>query len=127
MSPNRKNILALFFLAFFFASCEKDPFDFRSKYVGDYNFSIHNRSWANGTIPIDTTYTATGRVDYDSDINYIQVIYSNSDRPDKYKIYEDGTIGPCEGEFESKNKLFINCSQYSPGGGYSNTIIGERQ
>lgn len=108
--------------------CKKNPFDYRTKYVGDYSFTIHYSSWSPFYGQFDTTYSIDGKIDYGSIKNTISIIYSGSTSPQMFTIYEDGTIeDDCKGEFESANKIKYSCYWASPAAHTFESVIGEKK
>ena len=108
--------------------CKKDPFDYRTKYVGDYSFVIHYSSWNPLNGQFDTTYSIDGKIDYGSDKNTISIFFSGSSSPQIFTLFEDGTIQDgCKGEFESVNKIKYSCYWASPAAHTSETVSGEKK
>jgi hypothetical protein len=83
------------FLLISICSCEKNPFDYRTRYIGDYTFSVHRKSWV-GVIPdvsvTDTSYTSEGRIDYGYNKTTIRIDLTSADSRNFPELYEDGTI-----------------------------------
>jgi hypothetical protein len=123
-----KKLTILILLGLLLFSCKKDPFDYRSKFLGDYNFVIHaitSYGIQGNMYTLDTTYTYLGKIDYGSEENMIQISYPNIVYSN---LYEDGTISGlgCKGEFETENKINVTFGFYSPGGGTTYYITGEK-
>ena len=108
--------------------CKKNPFDYRTKYVGDYKFEISVSAWNPVQGEFDTSYSVDGRIDYGSDRNTISINFSGSNSPQVFTIYEDGTIeNKCQGEFESAHKVVYSCYWASPGAHTSERVVGEKK
>ena len=120
--------LILFFCCLLIYGCGKKPFDYRSKYIGDYSFVIHYNSYNPLDGSLDTIYSKEGKVDYGSSDNTV-VVFFNETKNDEFIVYEDGTIGDFVlGEFETTSK--INYSWYkaeSPAAHSSCNVKGEKK
>ena len=123
----RKSILPVLF-CLSLLGCDKSPFDFRTKYIGDYSFIINTSTWNLSMGLVDTTYSVTGKIDYGSEKNTISVTYIGINKPEVFLIYEDGTIeNECKGEFETVNKIKYSCFFASPGGQVSTNVVGKKE
>jgi hypothetical protein len=122
-----KNFLLLLILTISFYSCEKNPFDYRTKFTGDYHFEIHTQYGSPMSFS-DTSYKFDGNISYGSGDHKLKIFYRGV-VIDEIVVYEDGTIGdhPYGGEFESKNRIVYFISEHSPGGIYTKNVIGERK
>src|SRR5258708_941938 len=91
-SLKMKRIFLLIFCCLTIFGCKKSIFDYRSKFIGDYNFVVHETAWIfnKGTI-LDTVYSYNGNVGYGSDENTISITFSQNMTVDP-TIYEDGTL-----------------------------------
>lgn len=113
--------------------CEKKPFDYRTKYIGDYTFVVQSSSWDPLNGQHDTTYTMEGEIDYGSGKNAILISFSGSSSTKIFTLFEDGTIQArtipvgCSGEFESVNKITYSCHWASPAHHASRTVKGEKK
>jgi len=100
--------------------CEKNPFDYRNKFIGDYNYTVHAKISNYPVIGhfLDTTYTYNGKVLLGTQDNAI-IIYLSETRSVEPTIYEDGSLEnlnlsySISGEFESKTILKFH---YGDGG-----------
>ncbi len=119
-----KSLLAFLFISLVLInfSCKKNVFDFRNKYVGDYEFVYTYSSWQmNLGVYASGTNNYSGRVYYDKNTkDKIKIEYNNSTLD--LGIDKDGNLslacGTSAGKFESKSKLTINSSSNAcPGGG----------
>jgi hypothetical protein len=91
------------------AGCEKSIFDFRYKYVGDWDFKVISAVYLlNGQEFHDTVFYQ-GQISYGSNKNELHVIYStNFDQI--ISINKDGTIPESwevSGRFDDKNHLTL--------------------
>ena len=116
---------------FILFGCQKKPFDYRNKFLGDYTFVTHVHS-VYGISPViihDTTYTNDGKIWYGSDENKVSISFSGGGTSE-FTIYEDGTLDGgegCKGEFESTKKVQYSCYYASPGSSVENDITGEKK
>ena len=127
MKGKFKIVVFLAFSILLIAGCKKNPFDYRTKYIGDYDFLRNYTSWVTGGSTTSGTISKTGRVEY-GDKGEINIIFDAND-PTHYNVYKidrDGnltyTSGGDAGKFESKNKVYYEqTTTFSGGGGTSNT------
>jgi hypothetical protein len=138
-SKGNVNLKRLYFLLICFCciaqfGCEKHPFDYRNKYLGNYNFTVHETEWTYslGTT-LDTTYAYIGEVSYGSDENTVSISYTENysattvvNEDGSLKCYSGtGSIGFC-GEFESKSTVAFDYSYGGLGGGATFNVYGEK-
>jgi hypothetical protein len=89
----KKCLLKIFLMVLIFnvAACKKDPFDYRTPYLGNYKFKIHLYS----TLPeYDTIYYFDGNVRYGYDDESIRINW-NSDTgfyDNLFLFFEDGSF-----------------------------------
>ncbi len=124
-----KTKLLLLMLCFFVFGCKKNPFDYRTKYLGNYVFVVHSSSYNPLDGLIDTTFSINGEIEYGSEKNTILISFGGSTGTD-FKIYEDGTvdINYCSGEFETTDKLVYSCYRNeSPSAHSSLDVEGEKK
>lgn len=126
-----KNTILTLIVLVAMTACKKDPFDYRTKYVGDYNFVVERQTIASpdGNVS-DTTYTLEGTIDYGSDDNAISILFSGNNTPETFTLYEDGTIRmgtACSGEFESTNRIKYSCYWASPGAHTDQNVSGVKK
>ena len=120
----------LFFFAVFLllaTGCKKDPFDHRSKYLGDYNFTVAKTTAMATDTPVDTTYSYLGTIKTGSENNTV-IIHFSDDLSVEMDLFEDGSLEKYSygdyivGEFESAEKVkfvysVIGGSRYGVTGG----------
>ncbi len=113
-------------------SCKKHPFDYRAKYIGNYNFTFH---YVRGLPPpyhVDTTYYDTGKINYGSDINKISIYFSGGNK-NEFVLYEDGTLAESDyyydasGEFASSNDIIYSFSGGGLGCACTITVTGQKK
>ena len=109
--------------------CKKKPFDYRNKFIGDWNFKVNTSSFNTTTnyFHSDSLYYI-GEIKYGDhkDELFIQYTSTNSltlkiDKDDKLS---DFPTQHSNGEFENKNKLKIYLKSGGLGGGSSQLING---
>ena len=116
------------------ASCKKNPFDYRSKYIGKYCFSIQKTFWSISGVVLDTVYSYEGKITNGSQKKTMEIFYSDNASVEAY-IYEDGTLGECntsqqinlKGEFESSKKIRFCFKTGGLGSGQIFGITGDRK
>jgi hypothetical protein len=120
------------FLFITICSCEKNPFDYRTRYIGDYTFSVHfsrsagvypNVSW------FDTSYISEGRIEYGYDKTTIKINLTSADSWNFPTLYEDGTIdgNGWSGEFVDYSKIKIEHVYFRPSGVSVTTVEGTKK
>ncbi len=130
----KRQILFLLVLAASFVACEKSPFDYRNKYVGNYNFTnIYTNVDSVGTISNSTT-VFLGKVKTDGDNNMI--IEFEADKSQTLRIDNDGNIyNSCDtyiGRFENESSFQAvlnkqSCTAIVLEGSTSVAIVGDRK
>ena len=75
-----KTKLIFLMMILFMYGCKKNPFDYRTKYLGDYIFVEYNSSWNPIDGYRDTSYTREGEILYGSDENSISINFENETR-----------------------------------------------
>jgi hypothetical protein len=116
------------------AGCEKQPLDYRNKFIGDYQFSVYYSYWTLPNISDDTSYTADGRVWYGSDPHTVLITIADA-LSFEYTVYEDGTLEASSsgdpwnnyGEFESTRKIKFTYTSGGLGGRSQFEISGEKK
>jgi hypothetical protein len=107
--------------------CKKTPFDYRNKYVGDWDITT---KWSSFNM-LDSTrnhgqYSYVGEVWYD-DEGKIKIKCSDSQTYD-FDISEEGKLSilgfNAYGEFRDDNNLEFYVSSGGMGGGTSSTVVG---
>ncbi len=104
--------------------CEKNPFDYRTKFVGDYRFTVNIDHYGSYPCGPDTNYTDDGQVWYGENKEDLEIILANG-LSFAFQVYEDGTIVGCgHGEFETEDKVNYVLSSGGLGGGIIYNIEG---
>ena len=130
---NKLHLVLLMLFSFALSSCEKEPFDFRNKYCGEWNFKVDIFQAGNGPF-IDTTpetnfqYEEKGKVWYNSKGTIM--IQSGSSSIYECEIREDGgfycPIDGSGGKFTSKNEMYYFFKDVRAYSGTRTTISGTR-
>lgn len=133
-----KNIFVLIFCILTLNGCKKER-DYRDKFLGNYNFTIHRADWKLTSPTTDTTiyttYTYRGKVELGSKENTVLITFSEDTVMPFYSydptVYEEGSFQSSywdHGEFKSTTE--VEFSLENPGGkGYSNhfDVTGEKE
>ncbi len=127
-----KTIIKLFtiHLCIFFSalSCEKNPFDKRRKFIGEYTFTINKRGINTiSNIPIDTVYTKKGKIEYNEDRDKVSIFFLEY-LIDEPTLYEDWSIigNKIKGEFNTTNTLKFHYSRSGLGNSIFTNVEGEK-
>ena len=120
-----KNKFIILFCCLIMFGCKKNPFDYRNKYLGNYNFVVHETAWvlAIGTT-LDTTFSYNGKVSYGSDEHTVLINFSKNVSIEPV-IYEDGYL-EVYGEFESTKRVSFGFRSGGLGGGSTWNVTGEK-
>jgi hypothetical protein len=122
---NRHVLILCLYL--FISGCEKQPFDYRTKFVGDYRFTVETSHYGPITGNPDTNYIDDGKIWYGTYEDRLKIILSNK-QTFEFVVYEDGTIeGGGYGEFESTEKVHFGCTYGGLGAGVYYNISGEKE
>lgn len=115
--------------------CKKNPFDYRTKFVGDYSFEVNERYITDYPNSIsDTTYSYEGQIDYGTMENTIVILFAET-HGREIELFEDGTMGECyncwkyelEGEFKAKDELEFFLRDGSQGFTWIYRVTGEKK
>ena len=113
--------------------CEKELFDYRNKFIGDWEFKVE-RSEIN-TNSIGYSYhdslSYSGRIKYGDADDDLFIQYSDENsitlKIDKENQLSDFPTHYCSGEFEGNNKLHLYLRWGGLGGGITHIVDGEKQ
>jgi hypothetical protein len=135
MKRNVIKTTIILFIAFSLFNCNKVPFDFRNKYIGDWSFEIK----ASGFNMADSS-TFNYTESYDGEVKYgvaddaVIIKYGdNSTESLDFKIDKRGNLSGFpssyygSGEFESRKKLSITITGGGHGGGWTKVINGDKK
>jgi hypothetical protein len=124
-----KHLFVLILMLFLFIGCKKSPFDYRTKYLGDYRFTIHKLAWYAGNTHIDTIYYYEGRIDYGNDDNTIAIYWRHENFADYPNLFEDASIGNygCHGDFLSSTKVQFSSGYASSSSQLTYYVTGEKK
>ncbi len=77
----------------FMLACNKKPFDYRNKYLGEWAFEVERRSYSMDTSSPGywDTFFYTGRIDYADAGNALRVHYTPEDTV-TVQVEEDGKV-----------------------------------
>ncbi|CAN5509448.1 hypothetical protein BH10BAC1_BH10BAC1_09900 [soil metagenome] len=127
-------IISCFAVLILIVSCKKNPFDYRTKYIGDYDFV---NSWTSynmsATPPTSSGITySTGKIDYGKD-GMVNIIFDNNFPTfvAELKIDRDGNLsftnGLKAGQCQSRKKMHYSYSGGGLGGGSTSSITGTKK
>jgi hypothetical protein len=119
--------ILLLFLLFFEAGCKKDPLDYRTKYLGNFRFLIHEE-FSGPQGDFDTTYYADGSIDYGNDKKTIAVSWGLGYAVDP-ELFEDASFKGMgmSGDFYSTKKIVFKYETFRLVFFYSYNATGERK
>jgi len=97
-------LILLLFIVFY--GCEKHPFDYRNKFIGDYDFLVNLRTWIPPDSVTETDYNYSGKISYGSGDDFVKINFLDDKEVD-CRLFEDGSlkVNSIRGEFESTKKL----------------------
>ena len=121
---NKLIILAFIALSY---GCEKHPFDYRNKFIGDYDFSVHKNVWDVTGVDIDTYYNYSGKISYGSGDHLVKIKFLDDTETD-CRLFEDGSLkfNSTRGEFVSTKNVQFSSDYRSGGGGTKYFVSGEK-
>ena len=130
-----QKIYLIFFLCLVFYGCKKNPLDYRTKFLGEYNFEIYQTSWWHSGPRPDTNYISEGKIEIASEDRIEIFLSKNLSSGIKVSVYEDGSIADCEcdyhaglnGEFESTNKIKFIYGYHGLGSGFTSNVKGNKK
>jgi hypothetical protein len=102
-----RKIFTVILLFLLVSGCKKNPFDYRTKFVGDYDFTVHLATYnINGWPTSYTTYLYKGKIWYDGNETMVSIEFS-ANQSVSVNLYEDGSMKSfyVNGEFESTKKV----------------------
>ena len=106
-NSDMRKLFTIFLFCVLISGCKKDPFDYRTKFVGDYDFTVHLTTFnINGWPTSDITYPYKGKIWYDENETMVSLKFSGNQSV-IVKLYEDGSMKSfyVNGEFESTKKV----------------------
>lgn len=134
MKIKSRFIFLLLFSIFLNSGCKKNPFDYRTKYLGDYEFVDSWSSWSMvGPSNSSGVNYSTGKVEYGND-KTIRITL-NSNNPTyfhEFDIDRDGNLslqsgGGSIGKFQSRKKVSFSLTSGGLGGGGTDNITGTKK
>jgi hypothetical protein len=124
-------IILLFLISF--QSCEKDPFDYRSKYVGTWNFSFQVKAYNAGIFDQSngSSVSFLGSINYGENDDELSIYYIDSTKI-KISINKEGEITSfpteyCFGKFDGSDQLNLQLFWKKGTSGFmSHDLIGTK-
>lgn len=121
----------VFALLIILSSCDKQAFDYRNKYIGDYNFSCETASTSMGNTTYSTS-TWEGKIEY-GDKGKIAIEFKDS-QFQEFEISKKGILSVCGNEVGKATKKEIHlkynanvCGTGPNGSIVIYTIVGLKQ
>jgi len=112
--------------------CEKEPFDYRNKYTGDWNFKVERTEINTDSIGYyyHDSLTYEGQIKYGNNDDEIKIEYSG-DNSIILKIDKEGVLSGfptyyCSGEFIGNDKISLYLRWGGLGGGITHIVDGVR-
>ena len=125
--------LIIFTLIIVFSSCKKTKlFDYRNKYIGEYDFEIHR-----GSFNMNDTTSSNSTVYYDGEIlngegdSTLNIIYRKNSTTELYvskdgELYRDSYY-PTKGEFTDDGDVEFSFYSGGMGGGTTTSVKGTKK
>ena len=129
----RKLSYSILFGLIIIAGCEKKPFDYRNKYIGDWEFNVERTEFNIDSVGHykHDSLTYLGEITYggSGDEIIINYTYNNSIALtiDKEGVLSDFPTHYCSGKFDGDDKIHIFLRWGGLGGGISHRIDGEKK
>jgi hypothetical protein len=123
-----KKLFTILFCCLVLFGCKKNIFDYRSKFLGNYNFSVHESAWTIYGQTLDTSYSYNGTISYGKSGDKSLTINYSEKASTEAILYEDGSIkfSYLSGEFESTKKIRFKAEYQGLGGGTASYVTGEK-
>lgn len=125
-------IVIIFTILISFA-CEKRPFSYKNKYLGNWKFKYNTKVWQMGTATKIETGEFEGKVYYNKGDkkDIIRILFAPA-WDQSYTIEKNGTLFVCSdmGQFLNENEVSMEyhstpCT-FGLGSGYDYTVTGSR-
>lgn len=114
----RRILSVLFLTLFVLVSCKNKLFDYRNKFIGNYNF-VYTRTWDNTSLPGgtagDTTIYYMGEV-IPLDDNQLAIAWYDG-TVQNVVVAKDGVLSVCDAQVGTVNDEMLNMS-------YENDLCG---
>lgn len=116
-----------------FISCKKKPFNYRNKFLGDWEFKVERSEFNTDSIGYhyNDTLIYTGKIKYGSNDDELLIEYSNENSITIKIDKEDNLSGLpnayCNGEFIGKDKIHLFLRWGGLGGGITHIVDGEKK
>jgi hypothetical protein len=114
-------------------SCEKELFDYRNKFLGEWEFKVERTEFNTDSVGYyhHDSLTYLGKIKYGNGDDDLLIQYS-SDNSIILKIDKDDKLSDfpthyCSGEFDGKNKLHLYLRWGGLGGGITHIVDGEKK
>lgn len=125
-------ITSLLILTASLPGCKRKLFDYRNKYLGDYQITYHYNYWEMGGITKDTTITYSGEVRYGSKGEIKIDWYDGSEYA--FKVSKKGAISKCNQSIGTMDRHHFElsftddlCGTGPMGANYTVTLSGDKE
>jgi hypothetical protein len=114
-------------------SCNKKPFDYRNKYIGDWEFNIDITEFNTSSVGYyyHDSLTYMGQIKYGNEDDNLLIEYSSNNsitlKIDKENILTGFPTAYCGGEFDGNNKLHLYLRWGGLGGRITHVVDGEKK
>jgi len=116
-----------------FTNCKKEPFNYRNKFLGEWEFKVDRTEFNTDSVGYyyHDSLTFFGKIKYGTNDDEILIEYSNDNsimlKIDKENILSNFPSHYCNGEFDGKEKIHLYLRWGGLGGGVTHTIDGEKK
>lgn len=125
-------IISIFILTASLPACKRKLFDYRNKYLGDYQITYHYNYWEMGGITKDTTITYSGEVNYGSKGEVKIDWYDGSEYA--FNVSKKGAISKCNNSIGTMERKHFElsftddvCGTGPMGSNYTVTLSGDKE
>ncbi|MGV6861311.1 MAG: hypothetical protein ACWA41_06040 [Putridiphycobacter sp.] len=114
-------------------SCTKKPFDYRNKFLGDWEFKVDRKEFNTDSIGYHyhDSLTFLGQIKYGSGDNDLLIEYSGDNsitlKIDKEDELSDFPTLYCNGQFDENDKIHLYLRWGGLGGGITHVVDGEKK
>lgn len=127
---------SFYFLSLFIIiiiSCEKKLFDYRNRFIGDWEFKVERSEINTDSIGYyyHDSLTYSGQIKYGSNDDDLLIEYTGENsitlKVDKENVLSNFPTHYCSGEFEGKEKIHLALRWGGLGGGVTHIVEGEKK
>lgn len=117
----------------FIIGCKKEPFDYRNKFLGDWEFKVERTELNTDSIGYyyHDYFTYVGQIKYGSNDDELLIEYSDDNsimlKIDKEDVLSNFPTHYCSGEFDGKDRIHLYLKWGGLGGGVTHIVDGEKK